>query len=177
MFIVGGSSVWPLGCLTLLDKHVRTERRCVMNISSLDQANLPACVSLFINVFNQPPWNEHWHIDGVQKRLEDCYHTPGFYGLVARNTTDVLGFVAGYVEQWDTSKHYFLKEMCVARAYQRHGDGTTLMQTLDTQLHINGVERIYLLTARDGTAQAFYQTCGFYVSPKMILMAKRLPLT
>ncbi len=36
------------------------------------------------------------------------------------------------------------------------------------------VGKVYLLTARDGPAQAFYAKCGFYVSPRMVLMGRRL---
>jgi hypothetical protein len=36
------------------------------------------------------------------------------------------------------------------------------------------VEAIYLLTAREGPAQGFYEKLGFDVNPKMVLMDKYL---
>jgi ribosomal protein S18 acetylase RimI-like enzyme len=36
------------------------------------------------------------------------------------------------------------------------------------------VEAIYLLTAREGPAQAFYERLGFNVNPEMIMMGKYL---
>lgn len=58
-----------------------------------------------------------------------------------------------------------------------------------TELHSKGIEArsikefenirqenntIYLLTAREGQAEAFYKKNGYYVSSKMIMMSKRL---
>jgi hypothetical protein len=34
--------------------------------------------------------------------------------------------------------------------------------------------KVYLLTARDSAAEAFYNKRGFYISPKMIMMGKYL---
>jgi N-acetylglutamate synthase-like GNAT family acetyltransferase len=48
------------------------------------------------------------------------------------------------------------------------------MQGLEQGLAAMDVEKIYLLTARGSRAEAFYQKCGFYISPKMIMMAKCL---
>lgn len=66
--------------------------------------------------------------------------------------------------------HYFLKEMCV----KRRGVGTQMLEHLEKVLRSDGVQKLYLLTARDSSAQAVYQKNGFYISPKMILMGKYL---
>lgn len=108
-------------------------------------------------------------------RLEEIYRTPGFYGLVAEaEGQGVVGFAMGYAEQWQEQKHFYLKEMCVATQGQRRGIGTAIMQGLEQGLAAMDVEKIYLLTARGSSAEAFYQKCGFYISPKMIMMAKYL---
>ncbi len=145
-----------------------------MDIYRIERANLTECVALLINVFNNPPWNESWEAEAVAQRIEDCYHTPGFYGLTVRIGDEVVGFAVGYTERWDTGKHFYLKEMCVASEHQRRGIGTALMNVLEGKLKHEGVEKLYLHTARDTSAQAFYEKRGFYVSSRMIMMAKSL---
>src|SRR5688500_9703538 len=101
-----------------------------MNFYPVTSDSLMECVGLFVSVFNNPPWNESWDAEAVAQRLDECYHTPGFYGLIATVDDKTIGFAIGYIESWDHSKHFFLKEMCVATEKQRHGVGTALLNAL-----------------------------------------------
>ncbi len=145
-----------------------------MKIESIEQTHLPHCADLFAAVFNEAPWHEQWDRGIVLMRLTDIYNTPGAYGVVALDVAEIIGFALGYVEQWNQQKHFYLKEMCVYAPQQRSGIGTAMMDVLERQLAQRGVRKIYLLTARESGAEAFYRTCGFYVSPKMIMMGKHL---
>lgn len=48
------------------------------------------------------------------------------------------------------------------------------MEKLETDLKAQGVDKVYLLTAREGAAEAFYHACGFYTSEKMVMLGKYL---
>jgi aminoglycoside 6'-N-acetyltransferase I len=144
-----------------------------MRLVPISEELLPACARLFVGVFNSPPWNESWEAEIVELRLTEFFHSAGFYGLVAFEGDEAMGFVLGHAEQWDKSKHFNLREMCVAAHSQRKGLGQSLIEALQTQLAEQGVEQIYLLTARSSPAQSFYEKCGFTVSSRMVLMAKR----
>ena len=132
------------------------------------------CVELFLTVFNSPPWNEAWPMATATRRLTDLFNTPGFYGVIAVEDRETVGFAMGHVEQWDQGQHFYLKEMCVVPQRQGSGLGTALMQTLCRELVAMEVERIYLLTAHASAAESFYKKCGFYVSQKMVMMARYL---
>jgi hypothetical protein len=41
-------------------------------------------------------------------------------------------------------------------------------------LRAQGVGKVYLLSARGGAAEAFYQARGFYTSEKIVMLAKYL---
>ncbi|MBN1889574.1 MAG: GNAT family N-acetyltransferase [Thermoflexales bacterium] len=126
-------------------------------------------------VFKQPPWSEEWDKASVLARLQQVYDTPGFYGLAAMLGDEMLGFAAGYVQQWLRRKDYYLQEMCVASAHQHGGIGTAILQALCRALVGMNVESIYLLTSRDSAAEAFYRKNGLSVNPGMIMMGKHLP--
>jgi aminoglycoside 6'-N-acetyltransferase I len=143
------------------------------NIRAVEEVDLSACVELFVDVFNAPPWNETWDRDGALERLDDCFRTPGFAGWVIEGDGKLRAFALGYRERYDQERHFFLKEMCVQPAYQRQGLGQELMARLCSDLAASGVRRVYLFTARGGPAEAFYKRCGLAVSPRIVPMSRR----
>ncbi len=147
-----------------------------MKIRPLEKVDLPTCAELFAQVFCAPPWSESWDTPTVMRRFDDCWRTPGFFGLLAKNEEQIVGFALGQVEQWVTNRHFLLREMCVALEMQRRGVGSQLMQALEDHLREAGVGRIVLHTARESDAQTFYDRCGFHTSARMVMMSKRLTL-
>ncbi|WAC21726.1 GNAT family N-acetyltransferase [Luteolibacter sp. SL250] len=136
-------------------------------------SDLDACTDLFVATFAQPPWSETWGRDVALARLAQLAGTPGFYGVVAEGEKGPVGFVMGISQPWPGGNHYYLQEACVDHRFQRQGVGTALMAWLSARVEEQGNRRIYLLTARDDVAEAFYSKIGFYTSPRMILMARR----
>jgi aminoglycoside 6'-N-acetyltransferase I len=145
-----------------------------MKIAMLDQVHLSDCADLYVSVFNSAPWHDAWTREQAARRLEETLTTPGALGLLAFREGRLVGFLLGYRETWFTGTHYYLKEMCVTTEVQRTGIGGGLIKALADRLRQEKVERIYLLTARDGPAAAFYTKHGFYKSPKMGLYAARI---
>ncbi|WP_035612310.1 GNAT family N-acetyltransferase [Haloferula sp. BvORR071] len=131
------------------------------------------CATFFRECFNAPPWNEAWTDDSALQRLADCARTPGFLGLIAEDGAEIVAMAFGYWQRYQEERHFFLLEFCVANDRQRQGIGSSLITELHTRLQTAGVNRIYTLTARDTPAQDFYAKEGFYLSPKMVMMARR----
>ncbi|EKV00431.1 Acetyltransferase (GNAT) family [Leptolyngbya sp. PCC 7375] len=144
-----------------------------MNLQPIEDFHLEECAALFAAVFNSPPWNETWSQEIALGRLQDCYSTPGSYGIVAIAKDRILGFAIGHTETWCEGKHFFLKEMCIQSTQQRSGIGTKIIDMLDQQLRSQDVSIIYLLTMRDSPAAAFYEQCGFACHSKMMMMIKK----
>lgn len=140
-----------------------------------EQADLEACVELFVSTFAQPPWSEAWDRGVVRERLEQIVRTPGSFGVVIGGA-EIAGFALGFSEPWHEGTHFYLKEMCIAHDRQRQGLGTRLLEYLAGELATRDTRRIYLLTARGDMSEAFYAKAGFYTSPKMILMARRFEI-
>ena len=147
-----------------------------IKLQRIEQEDLANLAELFVRVFNHPPWNEDWSVEPVLARLTEIVNTPGFYGVTASilDADQRVGFVMGYAESWNHQKHFYIKEMCVETHLQGQGIGTMLMERLEKDLVQADISKLYLLTARDSSAESFYRKCGFYVSPKMIMMGKYL---
>ncbi len=135
--------------------------------------HLDAAAQLYVSVFNAAPWYDRWTPATACQRLADTLATPGALGFVLVED-DMLGFALGYSEPWYDGAHFYLKEMCVRGDRQRSGLGTRLLQHLEQALREQQVDRVYLLTMHGGPAEAFYARQGYYVSPRMRLMAHRL---
>jgi ribosomal protein S18 acetylase RimI-like enzyme len=142
-------------------------------LRAFQPSDLDVCTEIFVSTFAREPWRETWDPDIVRARLEQIVFTPGFYGAVIGGS-EITGFALGFSEPWHEGTHFYLKEMCVASQHQRQGLGATLLKFLQQELANRDTKRIYLLTARGDSSEAFYGKAGFYVSPKMIMMARRL---
>ncbi len=144
-----------------------------MIIRDSTPADLPDCARFFSSVFNAEPWNESWSIESSLERLSGCVATPNFLGFVAEDESGIAALAIGYWQRYQDERHFYLLKFCVANERQDEGVGTLLLEALHDRLQSDGVHRIYTLTARETPAQEFYEKRGFYVSPKMILMARR----
>ena len=139
------------------------------------EGHLDAAADVYVAVFNAAPWHDRWTAATARERLADILATPGALGFALLDR-EFLGFVLGFTEPWYDGAHFYLKEMCVQTGRQRMGLGSRPLQHLEQALREQGIQRVYLLTAREGPAQAFYAKHGYYTSPKMCLMAHRLDL-
>lgn len=135
-------------------------------ITTLTNESLAECVSLYVETFNAPPWNEAWTGHDAAQRLGDFLATPRTYGVCSSGTDgDLLGFALGHLERSGADDHFLLKELCVRTCAQRQGHGTRLLEALADQL--GQVRHWYLLTARDSDASAFYESNGFRPAGRM----------
>jgi ribosomal protein S18 acetylase RimI-like enzyme len=144
-----------------------------MTTRPVQSTDVAPCATLFADVFSNPPWNETWTSETAERRLRDCAATPHFIGVLAESAEGIGGFAFGYLQQYMNEQHYYLLELCVDTRRQRQGLGGALITALNTRIQAAGASRIYTLTARDTAAQRFYEKAGFYLSPKMVLMARR----
>lgn len=148
-----------------------------MNVDLVKFASnhLDDAASLYVSVFNSPPWNDHWTFYTARQRLSEILDTPNSFGCSVVFDGELLGFGLGYCEQWFDSGHYYLKEMCIKQDYQGRGLGKALLRWIEEAMVDAGdVDRIYLLTARGDRAEGFYTRLGYRASPRMIMMSRKL---
>jgi aminoglycoside 6'-N-acetyltransferase I len=145
-----------------------------MKLQSIEYRHLKECADLFVSVFSHAPWNENWEIESAFNRLEDFYNMSMSHSVVAILEDQIIGFAIGYIETWNQGKSFYLKEICVKPTKQRSGIGTKIMDVLSQNLVNLGVNKLYLLTARDSPASEFYSKCGFCHNSPIIMMSKTL---
>jgi GNAT superfamily N-acetyltransferase len=130
---------------------------------------LKDCVELILFVFNSSPWNENWTFETASLLLQEITHTPGFMGFVTLRDEQVIGFLAGYSEQRDRTKCFYIKEICVHPEHQGQGIGSHLLQHLEQETSQLGCNLIYLITMRESQAESFYLKNCYKHSPRIIM--------
>ena len=151
------------------DMRVNAMEGCIREFTA---DTLDDCASLFVSVFNQAPWNDSWTLESARKRLSEVFSTPNSMGFVFYEYK-ISGFILGHCEQGPDGKEFHLAEMCVRSDRQRQGIGSGLLAHLEEELNQMAINSIYLITARDGQAEAFYARNGYRVNSRMIVMVHR----
>lgn len=136
--------------------------------------NLEVCAELFVQVFNQPPWNECWDFSGAFERMKFYFDTPNFVGICFYDGDNLLGFVMGNYEPYQREKLFVLKEMCVSPESQRKGIGSRLLADLHVLLKDKGISAVNLITQTGGLPENFYLKNGYYRSQRMGLYVARI---
>ncbi|YAF94060.1 MAG: GNAT family N-acetyltransferase [Nodularia sp. CChRGM 3473] len=143
------------------------------NILAFTTEHLDECAQLAVEVFNGEPMNQQWTMETARIRLQEILNTPGFVGFIWRKKA-ILGFVVGNCEQWENTLRFELKTICVRPDKQAQGIGTNLLhQLVDTLLTFH-VSSVYLLTLKEGLAEAFYTKNGFHKSHRVVFMSNQL---
>jgi aminoglycoside 6'-N-acetyltransferase I len=129
---------------------------------------------LYVACFNSPPWNDGWTQEAARERLEDLLAARQARGVVAFIGVDAVGMLLGQKERWIDSHHFNLVEMCVLPSNQRQGIGRALLAHLVRELEVEGASKLYLMTAPESHASAFYSKQGFRSSRGRVVLTRTL---
>jgi aminoglycoside 6'-N-acetyltransferase I len=136
--------------------------------------NMEQCIELYINVFKSEPWNETWTYQAAKERLTDLIQTPKFLGFTLYENGDLIGFIAGNSKKTYTGLTFYLAELCINNQIQGKGYGSKLLSCLEDELKKIHIQSLYLLTANEGLAMAFYKKNDYTINENRIVMNKNL---
>ncbi len=120
-------------------------------------------IELYREVFAEPPWNEEWTKEEVERNIEDAINRNGT--VLMAGDPELVGFAWGYPDPERAAKvglgegYFYIAEVAVQKDYRNKGVGTTLMMELERY----AVER--------------YRTSGFFfrtLNEAMIALGKKL---
>ncbi len=145
-----------------------------MKYVKIEESHLRECALIYIETFNDEPWNDKWDSKTAYNRLEEIYKTPGFIGLVALDGDKVLAAVFGNLETWFEGYMYNLKEMFVKKSEKGKGLGSILFKQLEETLKNYEVTSINLFTSKGDLTEKFYLKNGCVTEKDMIMMCKEM---
>ena len=138
------------------------------------RSDLPRLSDLYVTVFAEAPWNEHWEHDWATDRLSSIISSPSFFGLKTMVSGSLTGAALGRIQPFKGRNEYELVEFFVKTERQGAGVGVSLLMDLESALKKRGCEFCTLLTARNTPALMFYSNRGYSMSSKMVFMRKNL---
>lgn len=141
-----------------------------MEIRLFEKNDLLKCTRLFIDVFNQEPWNDKWTEERARQYLLDYTNTPGFMGIIAVKGEEIIGFIFGASKVWWNGNEFFINEMCVTIEKQKNGIGSMLLTYLLKELRSKNISNLSLLTNRGIPAEAFYKKNEFTEMERLIFL-------
>ncbi|WP_152656644.1 GNAT family N-acetyltransferase [Oceanobacillus sp. CFH 90083] len=143
-----------------------------MQFKTVEESDLVTCSKLFLNVFNEEPWNDEWTLEKAEKYLSDFYQTPGFFGVSALENNEIIGFIFGVCRVWWSGDEFFINEMCVNTDQQNKGVGKALINYLEKVMDANRISTISLLTDRGIPAEEFYKKNGFKEIDRIVFLSR-----
>lgn len=149
------------------------DRENEMEFKRLTEKDLLSCAHLFVDIFNDKPWNDEWTVEGALQYITEFYQTPNFLGLLAIENGELLGFIYGVTRSWWSGYECYIHEMGVKKVAQGQGLGTALLNQLVNELD-EKVSFVSLLTDRGMPAENFYQKNGFQEIDRLVFYSKDL---
>ena len=143
-----------------------------MDYRVLTEKDLTQCTMLFVEVFNQAPWNDNWSLEQATNYVLDIFNTPGFKGVGYFQNGACQGALLGNTKQWYSGKEFFIQEMFIELEIQGKGIGKKLMTVLMNLLKEENIKDVALLTDRGIDAEYFYKKVGFNEVERLVFLAK-----
>ena len=138
----------------------------------MTEADIDLVVPMYIEYYNST--GDGWMPDTVSRRIRQVLGSPDSYCLLAEDSSEVIGFAMGRMEQfWDLSA-YNLVEILIAKSHQGNGHGTAMMTELENRVKALGAAMVQLQAVADEQHERFYSRLGYYNSENLRLKGKFL---
>ena len=145
-----------------------------MEIRAIVHQDLKSISQLYISVFSNSPWNEHWEYTSAYERLNWVFQSQGFRGFIAIDKDRTIGAILGRFVPFEGKKGFEIVEFLVDAGDREQGLGTKLLLELETELKQNQYNFIVLLTSKDTGAESFYLKRSYQRDDKLVLLRKKI---
>ena len=140
----------------------------------MTESHLDELAELYVETFNEVPWNDEWTFETARKRLYMMLHTEVSFGLCVYRKGQMCGAALGAMEQFYDGLMFEVKEYWVKNELRGKGIGSKLFAEMEERLRERDVKNIILITAKGDTTEHFYHKQGMGTDPDMVFMTKRI---
>ena len=143
-------------------------------IKKFADCDLEKCCELYIEVFNQAPWNDEWTMDSAQLYLQELIDHKRFLGYTLWENDALLGVVLAHMKNHYRGEEIVVDELFISLDCQRKGYGMMLMEEVEKYAKENSFISVTLLTGVGMSAFNFYEKRGYKHLDYLAFMHKRM---
>lgn len=129
-----------------------------MEIRIADHNDIAELAEVMGQAYSEEPWNEVWSSEKAVRRIESILYGFESLGLVATEDGKIIGAVLGFVDPYADHDMFFVSELFVTPKWKRKGVGRELINALEQQLKLKGINTLELISINDNLE--FYKKCG-----------------
>ena len=133
--------------------------------------DLDIVASFYISYYNENEGGS-WTYEKAYKRIRQVFLIDDSYCLLQYDNKALVGFLMGYIKEYDDLRSYFLEEIVISKKYQGKGYGSGLIKELEEILVDKDVILIELISVNDDKHRKFYRNLSFGYSTNLIMMSK-----
>ena len=108
--------------------------------------HLDAAASLYVSIFNGPPWNQTWTVPKARSYLAETLTLPGAQGVVLLSD-HLLGFILGRIREWYDGPVFSIACWCYEGGMLASQRMLQMFERLEQTLREQLVERVYHFSA------------------------------
>jgi ribosomal protein S18 acetylase RimI-like enzyme len=141
-------------------------------VKEFSKNDLQKCCEVFIQVFNNFPWNDKWTRETAYIYLKELIENKRFLGYTLWDNNSLIGAVFCHLRYNWRGDDINVDLLYISPDYQRKGFGRILMNEIEKFTKENLVSCIVLSTSENTPAFKFYEKMGFAQLGKTVTMFK-----
>jgi len=143
-----------------------------MNIRLLAKDDIEECAAVYMQAYNQPPWNYNFSQEKAVKYLTEYTDRGRFVGFVMTEGENIVGAMLGHSKTWWTNDLIYVDELFVSPDSRGKGYGKKLLNHVENYAMDEGYEVITLMTNKHMPAFEFYQHLDYIHAEHFVFLFK-----
>ena len=145
-----------------------------MTIQPITEKDIENCAKIFVQTYNEAPWNYHWEFKNALMYLKEYYSSPQFKGFLLYDDDVFVGAMFAHTKTWWTGRQLYIDELFIDPHSQKKGYGRILMRHAEQYALENGLGTITLMTHKFMPSMKFYEGIDFMHAQPLVVLFKPL---
>ncbi len=142
-----------------------------LSLCPMTAEDVEKVLPLYLAYYNGHEGSE-WTNETAGRRIRQVVTMQDSRSYLLKKDGALLGFVMGFLKQYDDLLGYTLEEIIVTSDEQNKGYGTEAMTLLEAELRKESVSMVELLAVNDEMHEHFYGKFGFRNTKTLVPKAK-----
>ena len=145
-----------------------------MTIKPITDNDLEPCAKMYVQAYNQAPWNYHWELDDAIKYLREYTVSGQFKGFIVWDNEVLAGAMFAHTKTWWTGEQLYIDELFIDPGLQKKGYGKMLINYAEQYAAEQGLSTITLMTHKFMPAMKFYENIDFMHAQPLVILFKQV---